>query len=84
MHEIHHSQDVRESRSNLANTFSWWDRLFHTYIDASKVTPETMIFGVEEFRAPKHLALHWMLAQPFLQESAVYEEIRQVEVGDKR
>ncbi len=33
MHRIHHSQDLREGESNFSNTFSWWDRLFGTYVD---------------------------------------------------
>jgi len=73
-HQIHHSRDIRQSQSNLANAFSWWDRLFRTYMDPSKTTPETLVFGVDEFLDPKHLTLHWMLAQPFLRERAVVND----------
>src|SRR5215470_14817391 len=63
---IHHSEDVRESQCNLSNTFSWWDRLFKTYVDSPQTIPEKMTFGVAAFRDRKHLTLPWMLAQPFL------------------
>jgi len=69
MHRIHHSEDVLESGRNLANTFSWWDRLFNTYAQSPQVIPERMSFGLAEFRDRKHLTLPWMLAQPFLQET---------------
>jgi hypothetical protein len=57
MHRIHHSQNIQESQSNLANTFSWWDRLFHTYVDNPELTPENMVFGVAEFQSRKHSTL---------------------------
>jgi sterol desaturase/sphingolipid hydroxylase (fatty acid hydroxylase superfamily) len=66
MHRIHHSQDMREGNANFSNTFSWWDRLFGTYVDRPAAGHEGVAFGVEELAEPKHLRLHWMLAQPFL------------------
>jgi len=66
MHRIHHSQDVREGESNFSNTFSWWDRLFGTYLDQPAAGHERMVFGVAELSDRKHLTLPWMLAQPFL------------------
>jgi sterol desaturase/sphingolipid hydroxylase (fatty acid hydroxylase superfamily) len=68
MHRIHHSQDAREGQSNFANLFSWWDRLFATYIHESAAGSAGMTFGVEGFANRKHLTLPWMLAQPFLRE----------------
>ena len=66
MHRIHHSQDIREGQSNFANTFSWWDRLFGTYIDQPAAGHDGIVFGVSDFSERKHLTLPWMLAQPFL------------------
>jgi len=66
MHRIHHSQDMREGNANFSNTFSWWDRLFGTYVDRPAAGHDGVAFGVEELAEPKHLHLHWMLAQPFL------------------
>lgn len=66
MHRIHHSCEVREGNSNFSNVFPWWDRLFGTYIDQPTVGAARVAFGVEGFEDRKHLALPWMLAQPFL------------------
>lgn len=70
MHRIHHSIDGRENRSNLANIFSFWDRLFGTYVHAPAVGQEAIVFGVDGFTERKHVMLHWMLAQPFLHPSS--------------
>ncbi len=66
MHRIHHSQDLREGESNFSNTFSWWDRLFGTYVDQPAAGHDGIRFGVVELGEPKHLTLQWMLVQPFL------------------
>lgn len=66
MHRIHHSAAPRESRSNFANMFSFWDRLFGTYLAQPAAAYDQMVFGLKEFADPKHLKLHWILAQPFL------------------
>jgi sterol desaturase/sphingolipid hydroxylase (fatty acid hydroxylase superfamily) len=66
MHRIHHSRDVREGQSNLGTTFSWWDRLFSTYMDRPEAGHNDLTFGVTGFLDRKHLTLPWMLAQPFL------------------
>jgi sterol desaturase/sphingolipid hydroxylase (fatty acid hydroxylase superfamily) len=70
MHRVHHSAVWRESGSNLGSVFPWWDRVFGTYIAAPRDGLEAMQIGLEEFRDPKHLRLHWMLAHPFLRTSA--------------
>ena len=61
MHRIHHSSAPGESRSNFSNTFSWWDRLFGTYIDQPAAGHADMSFGVLGFEERKHQALPWML-----------------------
>jgi sterol desaturase/sphingolipid hydroxylase (fatty acid hydroxylase superfamily) len=66
MHRIHHSAAPGESRSNFANTFSWWDRLFGTYVEQPAAGQADMSFGIEGFGDRRHLTLPWMLAQPFL------------------
>lgn len=66
MHRIHHSQDLREGESNFSNTFSWWDRLFGTYVDQPAAGHDGIRFGVVELAERKHLTLQWMLVQPFL------------------
>lgn len=66
MHRIHHSAVPDEGRANFSNMFSFWDRLFGTYVDQPAAGHDQMVFGVTEFADPKHLKLHWILAQPFL------------------
>jgi sterol desaturase/sphingolipid hydroxylase (fatty acid hydroxylase superfamily) len=66
MHRIHHSQDLREGESNFSNLFSWWDRIFGTYLDQPVAGHDGIEFGVAEFVDRKHRLLPWMLAQPFL------------------
>ena len=79
MHRIHHSQDVREGESNFSNVFSWWDRLFGTYLDQPAAGHEGIVFGVAELSERKHLTLPGMLAQPFLRvKPQVLQKNRQV------
>lgn len=66
MHRIHHSRERRESQSNYANVFSWWDRLFGTYIARPAAGHDDIRFGVAGFLDEKHSRLPWMLAGPFL------------------
>ena len=66
MHRIHHSEIGRESRSNFSNLFSWWDRLFGTYMPEPSAGHDAIVFGLPEFKERKHATLHWMLAQPFM------------------
>jgi sterol desaturase/sphingolipid hydroxylase (fatty acid hydroxylase superfamily) len=69
VHRIHHSQTAGESRSNFANLFTCWDRLFGTYMAQPAAGHDHIQFGLPEFSARKHATLPWMLAQPFLPES---------------
>lgn len=66
MHRIHHSQAAGESQSNFSNLFSWWDRLFGTYVHAPSAGHEGIVFGLPRFTDRKHATLPWMLVQPFL------------------
>ena len=66
VHRIHHSEDGREGNSNFGTIFSWWDRLFGTYLERAAADEAAFKFGLEEFQEPKHQTLPWMLAQPFL------------------
>src|SRR5262245_55149747 len=68
VHRIHHSQNMREGQSNFANTFSWWDRMFRTYIAQPEAGHDGMRFGVPGFLERKHLSLRWMIVQPFLRD----------------
>jgi sterol desaturase/sphingolipid hydroxylase (fatty acid hydroxylase superfamily) len=45
MHRIHHSNKQKETDSNYGSVFSFWDRIFNTYI---KKPEAPIIFGVDE------------------------------------
>ena len=66
MHRVHHSVITRETNSNYGFNLPWWDRLFGTYRKQPAMGHEKMIVGLDRFRDPKMLRLHWLLAIPFL------------------
>jgi len=66
MHRIHHSTDKSEYDANFAALFSWWDRLFGTYVQNPKQGHETMSLGIDGYGDKKHLNMGWMLMNPFL------------------
>jgi sterol desaturase/sphingolipid hydroxylase (fatty acid hydroxylase superfamily) len=70
LHRVHHSAVVAETNSNFGGFVPWWDRLFGTYRDQPEGGHEGMVIGLHEFRDPKHLKLHWILANPFLSANA--------------
>ena len=70
VHRVHHSTVAAENNANFAGFVTWWDRLFGTYRDQPEHGHEGMVIGLEEFRNPKHLKLHWILANPFLSAGA--------------
>lgn len=45
MHRIHHSNKQKETDTNYGSVFSFWDRIFKTYL---KEPAEPIVFGVEE------------------------------------
>lgn len=69
MHRTHHSQIEAETNSNYGGLFSWWDRLFGTYVDEPRAGHEGMSIGLPEFRDGRHARLAWMLANPMLNPS---------------
>jgi sterol desaturase/sphingolipid hydroxylase (fatty acid hydroxylase superfamily) len=65
MHRIHHSVSGAEAHGNLGNLFSWWDRIFGTYVAQPAGGHEALVFGVERFRRERDGWLPWMLLNPF-------------------
>jgi sterol desaturase/sphingolipid hydroxylase (fatty acid hydroxylase superfamily) len=76
VHRLHHSAVIAETNANLGGLVTWWDRLFGTYLDQPEGGHEGMTIGLNDFRDPKHLKLHWILANPFL--AADYEPAIQI------
>lgn len=70
VHRLHHSAVAAETNANFSGFVTWWDRLLGTYRDQPQGGHEGMIIGLNEFRHPKHLQLHWILANPFLSTDA--------------
>ncbi|HAI43827.1 MAG TPA: sterol desaturase [Maribacter sp.] len=46
MHKVHHHYVLPYTDSNYGNIFSWWDRLFGTYMHLDR---EKIIYGVDTF-----------------------------------
>jgi sterol desaturase/sphingolipid hydroxylase (fatty acid hydroxylase superfamily) len=53
-HHIHHSADPNHYLANLANLFSFWDRLFGTYLDPDSVG-SGLTFGIGARESPIRL-----------------------------
>ncbi len=70
MHRVHHSLIRKETNSNYGFGLSWWDRIMGTYTQAPEAGHSNMTIGIEIFRDPKFLKLHWLLIQPFLKPKA--------------
>ena len=64
-HEVHHSIDMREQKANLGNVFPWWDRLFGTAIEESRLG-SSLRFGLDESQRSPHLNVVRLLVDPFL------------------
>ena len=65
MHRIHHSVHRNETDSNYGFNFSFWDRLFGTYIDQPKDTHLKMKIGLNQFRDKREQIIDKLLTQPF-------------------
>ncbi|MEL6817105.1 MAG: sterol desaturase family protein [Pseudomonadota bacterium] len=65
MHRVHHSAVHRETDSNYGFNFSFWDRLFATYVDQPQAGHDKMTIGLNDYQGPKTANLFWTLALPF-------------------
>jgi sterol desaturase/sphingolipid hydroxylase (fatty acid hydroxylase superfamily) len=70
MHGIHHSIVERETNSNWATIFSWWDHLHRTA--RLNVPQEAITIGVPAYRDPQELTLFCLLAMPFHSQRATW------------
>ena len=62
MHRIHHSEVSAHTNSNYGTLFSWWDRLFGTYVFGPDQRAMTM--GLPEYSQREDVALGKVLAMP--------------------
>lgn len=65
MHVIHHSAERVETDSNFGIIFSFWDRLFGTYVLATPVRDAGRLLGLDYFRADDDLRVIPTLTMPF-------------------
>lgn len=65
MHRVHHSSIRRETDSNYGFNFSFWDRLFGTYVPQPKLGHQGMEIGLKQFRGGYTAGLLWALKLPF-------------------
>jgi len=65
MHRVHHSVITRETNSNYGFSFSWWDRLFGTYIAQPQEGHGKMKIGLNGYHDDRSLKLTTLLAMPF-------------------
>jgi len=70
MHRVHHSTEMRETDSNYGFNFSFWDRIFGTYIDQPKLGHENMQVGISEWQSDGPTRLGWTLSVPFILQKA--------------
>ena len=54
-HHIHHSSNPDHSCVNLGLAFTFWDRLFGTYVDPDTLEPKEIAFGIGEKVNPVRL-----------------------------
>lgn len=66
MHRVHHSVLREEHDRNFGFNFSFWDRLFDTYLARPREDPAGMPIGLSDFRERRWSNSAWLLAQPFL------------------
>jgi sterol desaturase/sphingolipid hydroxylase (fatty acid hydroxylase superfamily) len=71
MHRVHHSVIVRETNSNYGFSFSWWDRLFGTYIAQPQEGHDKMKIGLNGYHDDRSLKLSALLAMPFFDQKRV-------------
>jgi sterol desaturase/sphingolipid hydroxylase (fatty acid hydroxylase superfamily) len=76
VHRIHHSADASDTNSNYGTVFSWWDRLFGTYVAEPAEGQDHLIFGLAEFSERRYQTLSGLLAQPFADDTASRREPR--------
>jgi len=69
---VHHSSDRVETDSNYAMVFSFWDRLFGTYVRRPNRAQKRMRLGLEQFPRERWQGVFSVLLQPFTHESADY------------
>lgn len=80
MHHLHHALDVRAANRNYGVIFSFWDRMFRTYLDSHPGSHRpgwegepNYRYGIPEYRDNADLNLIGLLLLPFRRNSSSYQ-----------
>lgn len=71
MHRIHHSDIAFEHNKNFGFCFSFWDKLFNSYVETAQQGENNLVFGLETYRSPSYQTLLKLLALPFLKNKLI-------------
>ncbi len=66
MHRVHHSTLKKEFNSNYSLIFSFWDRIFQSYVKTPEAGYVNMEIGLHGFEGKEHLRVDHMVLNPFL------------------
>lgn len=66
MHRIHHSDIGFEHNKNFGFCFSFWDKLFNSYVETAHQGENNLVFGLEIYRPSSYQTLLKLLTLPFL------------------
>jgi sterol desaturase/sphingolipid hydroxylase (fatty acid hydroxylase superfamily) len=64
LHRTHHSTDPKENNKNFGEIFSFWDRMFGTYLEVDP--SRRIIYGLPNLMERKWLTVMGLLATPFV------------------
>jgi len=65
MHRTHHSVVYREGNSNFGQIFSFWDRIFGTYVKHPSSGEEHIVLGLSANEKPSAFTMKSLLLHPF-------------------
>jgi len=65
MHRTHHSIEYKEGNSNFGQVFSFWDRIFGTYVAHPATGEEKLIVGLVASEKPTSFTVSGLLLHPF-------------------
>lgn len=54
-HHVHHSSNPQHYNFNMGNVFTFWDRLFGTFVDPDTLERKNMAFGIDDAPPPVRL-----------------------------
>ena len=79
MHHLHHALDIRASNKNFGVLFSFWDRIFGTYMSehprsGHAIDGKGIKYGLQDYREPGKLNFILLMLMPFKRSQASQEE----------